>query len=79
MNFFLWLIFYVIVLFLVSFDNNNKKSSNHLILSPRPYSVRLYIFQPQGEFLLASWPACLQLTDVTNPRAEKVPKEVLIS
>lgn len=53
--------------------------SNHLIFSPRPYSVRLYIFQPQGEFLLASWPACLQLTDVTNPRAEKVPKEVLIS
>ena len=56
-----------------------KKKPNHFILSPRQYSARLYILQPWGEFLLASWPACLQLTDVTYSRAEKVSREVLIS
>lgn len=79
MHFLLELLFYFIVLFLVSFDNKKKKKPNHFILSPRQYSARLYILQPWGEFLLASWPACLQLTDVTYSRAEKVSREVLIS
>ena len=78
MRFLLELLFYFIALFLVSLDNKKKKP-NHFILSPRQYSVRLYILQPWGEFLLASWPACLQLTDVTYSRAEKVSREVLIS
>lgn len=79
MRFLLELLFYFIALFLVSLDNKKKKKPNHFILSPRQYSARLYILQPWGEFLLASWPACLQLTDVTYSRAEKVSREVLIS
>lgn len=53
MKFLIELIFYFVVLFSVSFDNNNNtKNSSHLILSPRQGSVRPQP-SPPGEQLCA--------------------------